>query len=82
MTCSVTVYKVRCPKAWRARLLFIRRPIRPNERMTGIRSRQNSVSWDDSRNAPRLPAREIRARLIISAAQRCQGCGWQPPYLD
>ena len=34
------------------------------------------------RNARRLPVREIRERLIISEGQRCQGCGWEPPYLD
>lgn len=34
------------------------------------------------RNAPRLPAREIRERLKIEDGQRCQGCGWKPPYLD
>ena len=34
------------------------------------------------RNAPRLPTREIRERLKIEDGQRCQGCGWQPPYLD
>ena len=34
------------------------------------------------RNARRLPVREIRERLIISDGQRCQGCGWEPPYPD
>ena len=34
------------------------------------------------RNAPRQPAREIRERLKIDDGQRCQGCGWEPPYLD
>ena len=34
------------------------------------------------RDAPRLPTREIRERLKIEDGQRCQGCGWQPPYLD
>ena len=34
------------------------------------------------RNARPLPVREIRERLIISDGQRCQGCGWEPPYPD
>ena len=34
------------------------------------------------RNARRLPVREIRERLVISDGQRCQGCGWEPPYPD
>ena len=35
-----------------------------------------------TRNAPRLPVRVIREQLVISDGQRCQGCGWQPPYPD
>ena len=34
------------------------------------------------RNARRLPVREIKEKLILSAGRRCQGCGWQPPYED
>ena len=34
------------------------------------------------RSAQRLPVREIRERLIIEDGQRCQGCGWVPPYSD
>ena len=34
------------------------------------------------RDERRLPIREVRERLILSDGQRCQGCGWQPPYPD
>ena len=30
----------------------------------------------------RMPIREVRERLIIRDGQRCQGCGWEPPYPD
>ncbi len=35
------------------------------------------------RNAPRLPAREIRKRLIsMQSVMRCDGCGWTPHRED
>ena len=30
--------------------------------------------------APRLTARELRARLIVADGLKCQGCGWVPPH--
>ena len=34
------------------------------------------------RKVRRLPVSEIREQLVISEGQRCQGCGWEPPYSD
>lgn len=34
------------------------------------------------RSEPRRPVREIREWLEIEGGRRCQGCGWEPPYLD
>ena len=34
------------------------------------------------RNAPRISVRELRDKLLIRDGQRCQGCGWEPPYPD
>ena len=30
----------------------------------------------------RMPIREVRERLIIRDGQRCQGCGWEPQWVD
>ena len=34
------------------------------------------------RSAPRMSRREVREHLMLSNGMRCQGCGWEPPYLD
>ena len=34
------------------------------------------------RTARRMPIREVRERLIIRDGQRCQGCGWEPQWVD
>ena len=31
---------------------------------------------------PTMTARELRRRLILRDGQRCQGCGWKPPFED
>ena len=31
---------------------------------------------------PKITARELRNRLIMRDGQRCQGCGWKPPFED
>ena len=33
-------------------------------------------------NARKIPVQEARRLLIERDGQRCQGCGWQPPYPD
>ena len=34
------------------------------------------------RTARRMPIREVRERLVIRDGQRCQGCGWEPQWVD
>ena len=34
------------------------------------------------RTKPRIPMSELRDNLLTRDGQRCQGCGWQPPYPD
>ena len=34
------------------------------------------------RNARRRTLREVREQSIVSDGQRCQRCGWEPPYTD
>ena len=40
------------------------------------------VVTSQKRNAPRIPVREVREQLLVRDGQRCQGCGWEPPYSD
>ena len=34
------------------------------------------------RTKPRIPVSELRDNLLTRDGQRCQGCGWEPPYSD
>ena len=34
------------------------------------------------RTARRMPIREVRERLVIRDGRRCQGCGWEPQWVD
>ena len=62
---------------------IVRTPTEPPERTDGGEAvAPELVVVSRKRNARRLPVREIRERLIISDGQRCQGCGWEPPYPD
>ena len=62
---------------------IVQTPIDPPERTDGGEAvAPELVIVSRKRNARRLPVREIRERLIISDGQRCQGCGWEPPYSD
>ena len=62
---------------------IVRTPTEPPERTDGGEAvAPELVVVDRRRNARRLPVREVRERLIISDGQRCQGCGWEPPYPD
>ena len=62
---------------------IVQTPIDPPERTDGGDAvAPELLIVSRKRNARRLPVREIRERLIISDGQRCQGCGWEPPYSD
>ena len=62
---------------------IVRTPSEPPERTDdGDAVAPELVVVGRRRNARRLPVREVRERLIISDGQRCQGCGWEPPYPD
>ena len=34
------------------------------------------------RTKPQIPVSELRETLLTRDGQRCQGCGWEPPYPD
>ncbi len=72
--------EVSASMAWGA---IVQTPNAPPERTDGGDAvAPELVIVSRKRNARRLPVREIRERLIISDGQRCQGCGWEPPYPD
>ncbi len=67
--------------AWRE---IVRTPTEPPERTDGGDpvAPELRIVGRQRRRPRRLPVREIREQLIISNGQRCQGCGWEPPYPD
>ena len=62
---------------------LVRTPPQPPKRTDGGKAVAPELRVvSRKRSSPRLPVNEIREHLMLDQGQRCQGCGWQPPYLD
>ena len=66
--------------AWDA---IVRTPTEAPERTDGGEPADPELMLvSPKRTASRMPIREVRERLIIRDGRRCQGCGWEPQWVD
>ncbi len=72
--------EVRGSLAWKT---LVKTPKKPPKRTDGGKAAAPELRVVSRRRSePRRPVREIREWLEIEGGRRCQGCGWEPPYLD
>ena len=65
---------------WRTEVSVRKAP--PKRTDDGKEAAPELVLVSPKAKGPTLTARELRDKLIIRDTQRCQGCGWRPPFSD